>query len=845
MIKEKAKQYFKQQPDLRVLFLFDPEKQFEKTIDELEDDQFMVVRNTGNYFALKSRFVTEWIDEKILFYCPFERPKSQGDLKSFPLLDLFLANKELILDDEGELMRKYNLDGSKQGLLRSFKNELKFANVQEVVDPILQRKEFNRKELVNGLFSAFLRFKKPERSVNLLARFLPLLQDKEDLKRFKNKILANDLLDDWNAELKQAFEVELITFDESELEELVKRSKYNLLAQYISKKKEEDPYKHLEITDRRVLHKLNEVYSIIESYPKSLTRTHQLFAELGVAVREMKIVELYGKNSDYGFYTPKMIWEILSGWQDKIDIKPSKVIDLLNQVESYRGLEEVQRDTINILIHAASVFNELNQISHFSLDRPDDFVLAYTEQWYKIDAHYRKAIHGIRSIDETLIPESIGLSKIVDSLNTQYEKFLYDVNKEWIECLNHYSFNYHDFSFPKQYDFYKYEVAPFDQKIVVIISDALRYEAGQELLTKLHEDPKNTAELKFRVASIPSKTSVGMSHLLPGEQIHFNEGNITVDGMSSEGLQSRGAILDRALPGASAVQYEAVKTNLSSKETREIFKNPLVYVYHNHIDAIGDSRNTESKAFDAVEDTINDLKNFVKSLHATLNVARVLITADHGFLYSDKKLEEEALEYSFDKDAIQRHNRYEITKDRIETDRGYTFPLSATTKFTDGHFVSITKSTNRIKRQGAGHQFVHGGGALQELIVPVIESRRKTEEIANKVNPVLINRDRIRIVSSVCKVSILQEKPVSRLDKERRIIVGLYSENEAMSNEVDVILNKTDDKPSGRTFELQLRLIPEASNASIFKLKVFDHSDLLNPLQEAIVNNQSLLGQDF
>lgn len=845
MIKGKAKQYFKQQPDLKVLFLFDPEKQFEGTVDEIEDEEFMVVKNTGNYFALKSLFVSQWIDERILLYCPFERPKSQEELKSFPLLDLFLANKELILDDEGELMRKYNLDGSKQGLLRSFKNELKFTTVQEVIDPILQRKEFNRKELINGLFSAFLRFKKPERSVNLLARFLPLLQDKEELKRFKNKILTNDLLEDWNKELKEAFDVELIAFDESELENLVKNTKYNLLAQYISKKKEEDPYKHLEIKDRRVLNRLNEVYSIIETDPRSLKKTHQLFAELGVAVRELKIIELYGKNADYGFYTPKMIWEILSGWQDKVEIKPGKLIELLNQVLSYRGLEAVQKDTINILINTASVFNELNQISHYSLDRPDDFVLAYTDHWFKVDAHYRRAIHGIRSIDETLMPESIGLSQIIENLNQHYEKFLYDSSKEWIDCLNHYAFQYKDFSFPKQYDFYKHEVAPFDQKIVVIISDALRFEAGQELLTNLHEDPKNTAQLNFRVASIPSKTSVGMSQLLPGEEFQFNGGSITIDSMSTDGLQSRSAILDHFKPGAVAVQYEDVKTNLSSKKTREIFKNPVVYVYHNHVDAIGDSRNTESKAFDAVKDTINDLKNFVKSLHATLNVARVLITADHGFLYSDKKLDEAGLEYSFDKGAIQKHNRYEITKDRIETDRGYTFPLSATTKFKDTHFVSITKSTNRIKRQGSGHQFVHGGAALQELIVPVIESRRKTEEIANKVNPVLINRDRIRIVSNVCKVSILQEKPVSRLDKERRIIVGLYKENEAMSNELDVTLNKADDKPSARTFEIQLRLIPEASEASILKLKVFDHSDLLNPLQEAIVNNQSLLGQDF
>jgi hypothetical protein len=53
--------------------------------------------------------------------------------------------------------------------------------------------------------------------------------------------------------------------------------------------------------------------------------------------------------------------------------------------------------------------------------------------------------------------------------------------------------------------------------------------------------------------------------------------------------------------------------------------------------------------------------------------------------------------------------------------------------FNDNVFVTIPHSVNRYRKQGVGHQFVHGGGSLQEVVVPVIESSRKREEVVTKV----------------------------------------------------------------------------------------------------------------
>ena len=41
---------------------------------------------------------------------------------------------------------------------------------------------------------------------------------------------------------------------------------------------------------------------------------------------------------------------------------------------------------------------------------------------------------------------------------------------------------------------------------------------------------------------------------------------------------------------------------------------------------------------------IEELRKFIKSLHATYNVAKVYVTSDHGFLYSDNAIQDKNLE---------------------------------------------------------------------------------------------------------------------------------------------------------------------------------------------------------
>ncbi|MCD8401438.1 PglZ domain-containing protein, partial [Tenacibaculum finnmarkense] len=269
-----------------------------------------------------------------------------------------------------------------------------------------------------------------------------------------------------------------------------------------------------------------------------------------------------------------------------------------------------------------------------------------------------------------------------------------------------------------------------------------------------------------------------------------------------------------------------------------------VYVYHDVIDATGDKRVSEHRTFDAVKDAISELERFIKLLHSSYAVTNVLITADHGFLYTDKKVEDKELE-KLPNNTLISHNRFFITKEHQENELGYSIPLKQTTVFKDDLFVNIPFSVNRYRKAGVGHQFVHCGGSLQELVTPLIVSSRKREEFAKKVNPTLLNKGKLRVVSNVLKFNVLQENEVSRLEKQRTITIALYKETTLVTNIVEVVLNSTSEAPSDRLKNIELVLIPAFSNESIFKLKIFDTEDLLNPLIEELVTNNTLLGQDF
>ncbi|BBE20445.1 cytoplasmic protein [Aquipluma nitroreducens] len=844
MLKERIEQYFQQYPQLRVLFFFDEEKEHEEEYLAMDLEGIRKVTFDNRNFYLKVMLHGEWSAERVFLYFQQPMPSTQDEYRHFPLLDLLVANKVLYLDNVADFMDQFQLAPNQRSLAKRYIKELTRTPIQKVVAPLLTRTRFEESELVIGLISAFLRFTKIERWETILAKILclGLPGQEENRDYFFRKIDANILYPFLVQPIRDYFNTTLEELNQQTLIELQNRLKYNLIT-YTLDEKPDDPYKNLKIQDGVVLSMLSNLSESALNNPKLADQFLQLLESNDSQIKEETLLQIYGSESEFGYLTTFMKWKILSSGIREIDFKPQTALQVFERVSMFRENTVQLSNTVRFLIYLANINSQLNEISGYIYDSPDEYIEKYAQDFYRIDQNYRKAIDFYRSVDVSELPDFIQLDPLKDLLEDRYESFLEKLNREWLKCFSEQGFSYANLATPKQYDFIKREIVPYELKIVVIISDALRYESAMSLLSELHGDSKNEAVIRHQLASIPSTTQFGMANLLTTKTINLKDAELFIDDVSTEGLANRSKILKKHVQDAQVFAYAEIEGN-SQQANRDIFKSSLVYIYHDCIDAVGDKRPSERNSFKAVADGIAELAAMVKKLHSSYNVSRVIITADHGFIYNDRTIKEADKEPLNEEGAILTHNRYAIIKNDRKQDLGYKIPLKQTNRIDSDLFVLVPKSVNRYKKQGVGHQFVHGGASLQELIVPVIESTRKRTEVIKKVKPVLISKN-LRVVSNILRIQILQDQRVSRNEKEREILVGLYRDLELVSNQVTIQMSSTSELPSERSYGCELMLRGDIGNISMLKLKIYDKDDELNPLIIQEVINNTLIESDF
>lgn len=367
----------------------------------------------------------------------------------------------------------------------------------------------------------------------------------------------------------------------------------------------------------------------------------------------------------------------------------------------------------------------------FIFDKPENYIENYIHEYTRVDYLYRKTILNYRELQLEQLPAlEDQLEQIKGAMDEQHSKFTYTINREWLECLKDKDFDYHQIHCDKQYNFFAHKIEPLKQKVAVIISDGLRYEVATELLRELHKDDKNISKIDFQLASLPSETSFGMANLLPGKNFTYDGEEIKIDREKVADLIGRNKVLKNKSADYKAVSFETVRDGIK-QENRELFKADVVYIYHDVIDKEG-HKGIERNAFKAAQDTISELASMVKRIQGGYGVKRVIITADHGFLYNDCDIEEVDKNTIAECSIIDSGARHAITSEDVAIESGYQIALFKTTKYNEPFRVLIPDSVNRFKKPGSRYHYTHGGGSLQELIVPVIESSRRDEKVQRK-----------------------------------------------------------------------------------------------------------------
>ncbi|WP_159182247.1 PglZ domain-containing protein, partial [Escherichia coli] len=179
------------------------------------------------------------------------------------------------------------------------------------------------------------------------------------------------------------------------------------------------------------------------------------------------------------------------------------------------------------------------------------------------------------------------------------------------------------------------------------------------------------------------------------------------------GLDNRNAILQKV--GGMAVSSKELMS-WSNQEGRDKVRDvEVVYIYHDTIDAIGDKAATEEKTFEACRSAIEELKDLVGRVINRLNGSRVVITADHGFLFQQKALvaaDKTSLKTK-PAGAIEAKKRYIVGNNLPSDEACWKGSINDTAHGSSDTEFLLPKAAQRFHFVG-GAKFVHGGAMLQE-----------------------------------------------------------------------------------------------------------------------------------
>lgn len=154
-----------------------------------------------------------------------------------------------------------------------------------------------------------------------------------------------------------------------------------------------------------------------------------------------------------------------------------------------------------------------------------------------MDLHYRRFYYHLDKVRNNSIFEE--LETLVENIYTN--GYLDIISKEFSKRLN---YNVLAEKYKLQKDFYNNFVANRAGRVIVIISDAFRYEAVKELVEKLNLNEKMDASIEPQTGILPSYTELGMAALLPNKDIEISDDyRVYVDDKPIRDLKERIAIL--------------------------------------------------------------------------------------------------------------------------------------------------------------------------------------------------------------------------------------------------------------------------------------------------------------
>lgn len=777
----------------RVVFWYDPSSEFSDQLDVMPDGVTLIRASEYNDFAIKYRILTEEPEKKFLVYYEKDEPEYDDNW----LLDIQLANTVFRTDKESILLSDLNLPHSFIGTLRK---HLPF---------------FDNKKLVKKLNSLI----SPDMSEEAFEHLLLAITAGED--SFNLQMIIDSLVADYA--------------DDGELYDMVKEYSldqllWNDIASLYGYSKEnpniEDFY--LSVFETSLQHFLgsattlqSDAYGLLKHWKDS---------------GKFKDSGLYKTLSDKAseeLSAPKHLADVpiesLSTFDDYVFVEEEIIARLtastLNQtmgIEAIRQIAERRRSSVwyseyssvyQSIVLAKTMLDAVKNIS-FAMDTPDAGISKYVKEWSHIDNTYRNFKTQVR----TCLNINTDMEALSDKVEASYvTNFLIPLGEKWTPFAKEMLENgwRTEGNIQRQSIFYHYNIKNLQirgNKAVVLISDAMRYEIGDELVSEINSQQRYKASIQPLLASAPTYTQLGMAALLPHETLTISSDGSAVyaDGVSTQGIVNREKILKNASDGKAVALDSDHVLKMKSDDLRTVIKdNSVIYVYHDLIDREG-----EDNLFKAAHEAIDELKNIIRKLGSS-NANTIYVTADHGFLFQESDLESH--QYISD-GTVRGKDVHQVSGRRCAI--GYDLESSDSLMIAklrdiglsneDDLEVAFPNSILRMRVQGANTNFVHGGLSLQEIIIPLIKvDKARKDDITDVSIEILTNLK--TITTGSVAVTFFQEDYVSDKVQGYEATFGFYSQDGTAISDIEkrIVASEAID-PKKREFQIVFYLNKES-----------------------------------
>lgn len=796
----------------RIIFWQDPDREFSDLVDELCLDGVKILKLTGtNNFAAKLLLSETDTDSDYLIY----NPLSYSDIRDNWLLDIELYSEEFRADLLSLRMQELNMPMTAQ-MRKAMKSYSKFfENKERVAKLTAFDSTYSNVGQLHIDILAVLSGASANTASAVIRTILMKGLDTENndaitsIKKFGNESVLWEMINRYTGYIHNTESRSLIALAShiliTTLSMTMKASCLVGLEKLISEAHQQRCYDlisewmHSEDDD--------ELYEIA----REVEDQHQLVKCFdGLDIQELLNSECF----------PCINECILRRYMSEISDNVIKADDIVTAVEKRRTLKWYKR-----VRHYYDGLLQAAQMQQFYQSYIGGFHIAeYTKLWKEYTANYCKMDHFYRqfhaAFGKSLKESSTVLEDLYKNVADYVEKlyknwYLANLGSQWTTLVaDEMEKGSALTGLPQQADFYRNHVKPIassGSRVFVIISDALRYEVAVELTGQLLRETKGTAKISSMQATFPSATKFGMAALLPHKELNLtDDGKVLCDGESTEGTAAREKILANAHQGDVAITYKSLLSMKQAERREKVSGANVVYIYHNAIDAVGDKAATEDQVFNACDQAILELKNLVRLITNDMSGTNIIITADHGFLYSYKPLEEsDKAEKSFvSGNIVELDRRYVIADGNCTAAHMLKIPLV----HLNSNLVGFTPLDNiRMKKQGGGMNYVHGGISLQESVVPVIEFKnvRATSKKfvdVKKAELQLISQSR-KISNSIFSLDFYQKEAVSG-----KIVAATYeiymadTTGKAVSDKKSIIADKTSNNGSDRVFRTRFTL---------------------------------------